>query len=114
MWLSHRGTTIKCSGHHIRLVLPEVTIPWDDLMRDSQDSPPDPSLDSHADPALPMDYMSNPLTGEHAFFDFISANAKSRSSSFPSQEERELFGDNVSDEGDENRRSGTMPPPKIS
>ena len=89
VWLSHRGSTLKCSGHHVRSVLPEETIPWDDLMRDSDDAPPMTDIPADMDSALPEVVRSERLAGDHVYFDMSTAppSPKRARSGFPPQEE---------------------------
>ena len=103
VWLSHRGSTLKCSGHHIRAVLPEETIPWDDLMRDSGDVPPHPPAPD-LDPQLPEVVRQDRLDGDNVYFDMTTAPPapKRARSGFPPQEESGASGATTRQRGDGN------------
>ena len=73
LWLSHRGSTLKVSSHHVRAVLPEDTIPWDNLMRDADDTPPMAGdITTSLDPALPQVARENPLPRDEGYFDLTT------------------------------------------
>ena len=63
VWVSHRGTTLKCSGHHVRPALPEEVIPWDDLVRAQPNDPSASMPTNFTDPPLSESALSAPLPG---------------------------------------------------
>ena len=41
VWVSHRGTTLKCAARHVRAALPEEQIPWGDIMAEAARNQPE-------------------------------------------------------------------------